>query len=137
MKTQSPDLRPRDRPYQAHVERDPRELLGQHGLGALVQARALGPEGDLAGADQHVIEPGVSIEGEVQRLWSPAGAFARRQWIEEEMRITARDGGLGESDVVLARTTRRPEGGIGFETYAHRMSAACRLVLSASARALT
>ena len=36
------------------------------------------------------------------------------------MRVTARDGGLGESDVVLARTTRRPEGGIGFETYAHR-----------------
>ena len=36
------------------------------------------------------------------------------------MRITARDAGLGESDVVLPGATRGPECRVGFETHAHR-----------------
>src|ERR1700675_3134371 len=60
-------LGPRYCPVQAHVEGDPRGLLGEEGLGPRVDALTLQPEGDLARTDQEIVEPRVAVEGEVRR----------------------------------------------------------------------
>src|ERR1700674_3024081 len=49
----------RNDPVQAHVKGDPRDLLGKKSLGPRVDALALLPEGDLASADQKIVEPRV------------------------------------------------------------------------------
>src|SRR5215510_1945014 len=83
------DFGPGHAPHEADVDRHPRQVLGQERLGALVETRALGTEGQLTGADQDVVEPRVLIEGIVEGP-SPLGrALAGRQRIEEEVRVAA------------------------------------------------
>src|SRR5262249_1979085 len=76
MQPEPAPLRTRDRPHEPHVQRDPRQFLGQHRLRSVIEASALRSEGNLARADEHVVEPRVSIKGEVQSLWSPTRSLA-------------------------------------------------------------
>jgi len=71
----------------AHIDRDPREIVGQERLGALVEALALGAKRQLTGPDQHIVEPWVPVEGEVQRARPLRRALAGREWEQEKMRV--------------------------------------------------
>src|SRR2546430_16953110 len=94
MQAQTLDLGAGHRPVEAHVDGQPREVLGDKSLGSLVEPLTLGAERELAASDQHVVESRVAIEGEVQRAWTLGRSLAGREREQEQMRGTSGDRGL-------------------------------------------
>ena len=108
VQAQAPDLRPRHRPVQAHVDREPRQILGEHRLRARVERLTLGAERELAGADQQVVQPRVAIKGEVPRARTLCRRLARRQRVEEEVRVAALRLALPSAPSGARRSARAP-----------------------------
>src|SRR2546425_673376 len=93
---------PRERPVEAHVDRQPRQLLSEQDLGALVEPLPLGAKRELAGADQQAVELGVPVKGEVQGAWPLDRRLARRQREQEQVGVAPRHRRLEERQVVVA-----------------------------------
>src|SRR5258705_7397595 len=102
MKPEVPDFGSHHRPVQADVERYPGNLLGEEGLGPTVDAQTLGPERDLACPDEEIAELGVAVEGEVGGGGAAHRALARREWIEEQVRVAPLRLRLREGEVLSA-----------------------------------
>src|SRR3989454_5401505 len=93
---------PRERPVEAHVDRQPRQLLSEQDLGALVEPLPLGAKRELAGADQQAVELGIPVKGEVQGAWPLDRRLARRQREQEQVGVAPRHRRLEERQVVVA-----------------------------------
>ena len=89
-------------------------------MGALVEPLALGAERQLTGPDQDVVEPRVSIKGEVQRAWTLRRPLAGREREQEQMRVAADHRGLGECHVVGTGLEKRTHRGLGLRLDAQR-----------------
>src|SRR5881409_1993090 len=101
---------PRERPVEAHVDRQPRQLLSEQDLSALVEPLPLGAKRELAGADQQAVELGVPVKGEVQGAWPLDRRFARRQREQEQVGVAPRHRRLEERQVVVAPLEDRARG---------------------------
>src|SRR3989475_263950 len=93
---------PCERPVEAHVDRQPRQLLSEQDLGALVEPLPLGAKRELAGADQQAVELGIPVKGEVQGAWPLDRRLARRQREQEQVGVAPRHRRLEERQVVVA-----------------------------------
>src|SRR5216117_96804 len=89
-------------PVEAHVDRQPRQLLCEQELGAVVESLPLGAERELAGAGQHAIERRVPVERKVQRARSLARRLGRREREQEQVRVARGHRRLEEGQVVVA-----------------------------------
>src|SRR5207247_2389478 len=83
--------------------------VGEQRLRALVEPRALDARAELAGADQHVVQARVAIEGEVSRERAGSRALARGEREQEQVRVAAGDRRLRQRDLVGARLVRRAQ----------------------------
>src|SRR5204863_3040598 len=92
----------RDGPYEPRVDRNPRQILRQHGLGSDVEPLALRSEEQLARSDQEIVEALIAIEGEIHGRAAFRRALAAGGGVQQEMRITRLDPCLGEGHLVLA-----------------------------------
>src|SRR5437867_225983 len=101
---------PCERPVEAHVDRQPRQLLSEQDLGALVEPLPLGAKRELAGADQQAVELGIPVKGEVQGAWPLDRRFARRQREQEQVGVAPRHRRLEERQVVVAPLEDRARG---------------------------
>src|SRR5262245_10859913 len=108
MQTESAHVRTHDGPFQANVDGDPRQFLGQHGLGSLVEALSLGAERELAGPDQNVVERSPARERVCLRARCALAPLARRERIEEKMRISPEHGGFCQHHADVATRQFRP-----------------------------
>src|SRR4030095_9594652 len=87
MKAEVPDLGSHHHPVQADVERYPGNLIGKEGLSPAIDAQALGPERDLARSVQEITRPTVPVEGEVGGRGTAYRPLARRERVEEQVRL--------------------------------------------------
>src|SRR5881628_1676519 len=101
---------PRERPVEAHIDRQPRQLLSEQDLSALVEPLPLGAKRELAGADQQAVELRVPVKGEVQGAWPLDRRLARRQREQEQVRVAPRHRRLEERQVVVAPLEDRARG---------------------------
>src|SRR3989442_5763609 len=93
---------PCERPVEAHVDRQPRQLLSEQDLGALVEPLPLAAQRELAGAGQQAVELGNPVKGEVQDSWPLDPRLGRRQREQEQVGVAPRHRRLEERQVVVA-----------------------------------